>query len=161
MRELNSVGADRSIMTRRLEPEYSPNEQFLDPAAIADIRANCALPRGAADVAVETNNRHGVVIIAVSGAVDVLTVPAFSVALESLLTQPQRCVVLDLTGIDFFGSAAIRELINFSQGASKQGFNWAVVGSHAVLRPLQLLGTFGGLPVCGSVHRAVALISAE
>lgn len=148
-------------MTRRLEPEYSPCEQILDPAAVADIRASCALPRGATDVAVESVNRHGVVILSVSGAVDVLTVPAFSVALERLLAQPQRCVVLDLTGIEFFGSVAIRELINFGQGASKQGFTWAVVGSHAVLRPLQRLGTFGGLPVCGSVHSAVALISAK
>ncbi|WP_024796709.1 STAS domain-containing protein [Tomitella biformata] len=128
---------------------------------MSDIRAHCALPRGATDVAVEIINRDGVAIASLSGAVDVLTVPAFSLALKHLLAQPQPCIVLDLTGIDFFGAVALRELINFGQIVSKPGVSWAVVGSRAVLRPLQLLGALGGLPVCGSVHSAIAHVSAK
>lgn len=133
--------------------EIFKREPLIESGTFKDIRENCALPRGVTEIAVDISTRDGAVIASVSGEVDALTTPTFSRALAVLLRKPQQPAVLDLAAAQFFGATALRELIEFSHTLAARGVGWALVGSQAVLRPLDVLGV--DMPVCGSVQSAV------
>lgn len=105
-------------------------------------------------------DRPDVIVVAVSGAVDVLTAPrlrsALAVALESLDDRP---VVVDLRDVRFLGSPGLRALAESTEQASaKPGFQplrVVVDRNRPVLRPIELTGYDAILALYHDVDEAV------
>ncbi len=97
--------------------------------------------------------REGVIVLSVSGPLDMVTIPRFAELLNTRLQSTAHVVVLDLTGVSFLSSDAIATLAKAdlrARGLSKR-FS-LVTGVRAVDRPLEALGlsnrfTYGSRPV--------------
>jgi anti-anti-sigma factor len=69
----------------------------------------------------------------------------------------QRCaahsewVILDLTGLEFFGTAGFSALHTINVRCAGAGVQWTVVPNHVVSRLLQLCDPDHALPICDSV----------
>jgi anti-sigma B factor antagonist len=81
-----------------------------------------------------------IVVVAASGEVDMLTAPALRYTVErALLDQPPPAVlVVDLTGITFFGSSGLAAMLHIASTATIP--LRIVANTQIVLRPLQLVG---------------------
>lgn len=105
-------------------------------------------------------DRPDVILLAVSGAVDVLTAPrlrsALAVALERLDDRP---VVVDLSEVRFLGSPGLRVLAESAEQAStRPGFQplrVVVDRNRPVLRPIELTGYDAILALYHDVDEAV------
>jgi anti-anti-sigma factor len=69
----------------------------------------------------------------------------------------QRCaahsewVILDLTGLQFFGTAGFSALHTINVRCAGAGVQWTVVPNHVVSRLLRLCDPDHALPICDSV----------
>ncbi len=89
--------------------------------------------------------RPDAVVVAVSGAVDILTAPRLRSALAVALERPDgRPVIVDLASVRFFGSPGLRVLAESAeQAADRPGFQplrVVVDRNRPVLRPIELTG---------------------
>jgi anti-sigma B factor antagonist len=110
-------------------------------------------PRMSAPLTVRTWERAGVVIVSVTGELDMSTVDQVAVALQDAVTRGVP-VVLDMTGLRFFSSAGLRLLVRLHETAS---VDVRLAGDQrVVLRPLELTGLLDLFPVHASVADAVA-----
>jgi anti-sigma B factor antagonist len=110
-------------------------------------------PRMSAPLTVRTWERAGVVIVSVTGELDMSTVDQVAVALQDAVTRGVP-VVLDMTGLRFFSSAGLRLLVRLHETAS---VDVRIAGDQrVVLRPLELTGLLDLFPVHASVADAVA-----
>jgi anti-anti-sigma factor len=66
-----------------------------------------------------------------------------------------RELVLDLTGVAFFGTAAFSALHTMGARAGAEGIDWTLVPSHAVSRLLRICDADSVLPVEESVASAL------
>lgn len=94
-------------------------------------------------LAVEHEAHDDAVIVRVKGPVDSSTVGELSAHLTTALglasAQPVRPVVIDLLGVDLFGSAALNAVLDCHEGGKAGGTSVRVVADHAqVLRPIQV-----------------------
>lgn len=84
--------------------------------------------------------RPDVTVLRLHGDLDLLTAPLLRETLRSLLVST-GCVLVDLTGIEFLGSAGLAELAGAQNTAAGQGARIVLVASsRAVLRPLEVTG---------------------
>jgi anti-anti-sigma factor len=110
-------------------------------------------PRMSAPLTVRTWERDGVVIVSVTGELDMSTVSQVAVASQDAVTRGVP-VVLDMTGLRFFSSAGLRLLVRLHETAS---VDVRLAGDQrVVLRPLELTGLLDLFPVHASVADAVA-----
>jgi anti-anti-sigma factor len=74
-----------------------------------------------------------------------------------------RCgyLVLDLTGVEFFGTQGFSMLHMFNVRCAKDGVRWAMVPSAAVHRVLQICDPEGGLTAAPTVEEALDLVHGE
>jgi anti-sigma B factor antagonist len=106
-----------------------------------------------APLTVRTRERDGVVIVSVTGELDMATVDQVATALQDAMARG-RPVVLDMTGLRFFSSAGLRLLVRLREGAS---VDVRLAGDQRVVRrPLELTGLLDLFPVHASVAEAVA-----
>lgn len=91
------------------------------------------------DLAVE---RQGdVVVVRVSGEIDMYTTPMLQECLLEQLTTEPGMLVLDLRGVAFLGSSGLAALVTASDTAEQLGVTLRLVSAdHAVLRPLNVTG---------------------
>ncbi|WNV89046.1 STAS domain-containing protein [Umezawaea sp. Da 62-37] len=69
-------------------------------------------------------------------------------------------VVLDLTGVEFFGSTGIAVVLAAAQRADRRGVRFAVVANQrCVLRPLRVTGVTAHVAVHPDVDSALAALS--
>ena len=85
------------------------------------------------------------VVLRVSGELDMLTAPILTEHVQEQLTRDTtggpRTVVFDLTGVSFLGSAGLAVLAHAHTAASDRGDAVQVVATaRAVLRPLEVTG---------------------
>ncbi|GAS99025.1 anti-anti-sigma regulatory factor [Mycolicibacterium canariasense] len=66
-----------------------------------------------------------------------------------------RELVLDLTGVEFFGTAAFSAMRTMGARAAGEGIDWSVVPSHAVSRLLRICDPNSLLPIEESVASAL------
>jgi anti-anti-sigma factor len=81
------------------------------------------------------------VVVTVSGEVDHETVGALHLELDIAwaLAAPRAPVVVDLTGVTFFGSAGLHELLLQHRRAEEHRMQLRVVAAHrTVLRPMEI-----------------------
>jgi anti-anti-sigma factor len=67
-----------------------------------------------------------------------------------------RGLILDLSGLDFFGTEGFSALHTVSACCAHAGTSWAVVRGGAVSRLLRICGLHAGLPAADTVEAALA-----
>ena len=92
-------------------------------------------------------------IITASGEIDAVNASAF---IDYALSDADRMtdVVIDLTGVKFFGSAGFAALHTLNVRCAAAGIGWKLVPSKAVSRLLRICDPESSLPVRRSVDTA-------
>jgi anti-anti-sigma factor len=67
-------------------------------------------------------------------------------------------LLLDLTGVEFFGSAGYSALLAFNLRCAAEGIDWVMVPSKAVSRLLQICDQDSMLPVQPTMEAALAVL---
>ena len=67
-------------------------------------------------------------------------------------------LVIDLSGVDFFGTAGFSALHTLNVRAASEGVEWALVPSTSVTRLLRLCDPDAALPICADVNAAVSAV---
>lgn len=70
-------------------------------------------------------------------------------------------LVLDLSGVDFFGTAGFSALHTLNVRAAGDDIEWALVPSDSVTRLLRLCDPDSALPICPSAEAALASLQGE
>lgn len=97
-----------------------------------------------------------VVVLHVSGEIDLLTANVLGDRLREHLTPASRVVTLDLRGVTFLGSAGLAEIVSASRKAEEgAGRMLLVADNRAVLRPLEVTGLLPMLTVFDTVEAAL------
>ncbi|MET0700139.1 MAG: STAS domain-containing protein [Mycobacterium sp.] len=99
-------------------------------------------------------------VITADGAIDAANAGELG---DYALRVSARCgyLVLDLTGVDFFGTQGFSMLHMFNVRCAKAGVRWAMVPSAAVHRVLRICDPEGGLNAAHTVESALELVHAE
>lgn len=79
------------------------------------------------------------------------------------LSRVGRCrrMILDLSGLDFFGTAGLAALQTVYETCADMGVDWAMVPSAVVSRLLQICDPEGVLPTVGTDDAALARLRGE
>jgi anti-anti-sigma factor len=88
------------------------------PEAPATLRA---MTHGAHDVAIDTDVQGEVLAVTVRGELDMSTTPQLSDALSAAADQPVREITLDLAGVTFIDSSALRVIVLTGRSLADQG----------------------------------------
>ncbi len=107
----------------------------------ADESHESSLPAGA--ISVHTDERSGAVLVAVAGEVDIVTAPRLRAAVDDALARlAGRTLVLDLSGVTFFGSQGLHILAATATRVREAGgaAGLRVVATRVALRPIQITG---------------------
>ena len=70
-------------------------------------------------------------------------------------------LVLDLTGIEFFGTAGFSALHTLNVRCAAEKIEWAMAPSAAVSRLLRICDPDSALPMCETVETALAAVQGE
>jgi anti-anti-sigma factor len=70
-------------------------------------------------------------------------------------------LVLDLTGVDFFGTAGFSALHSVNVRCAGEKIEWALAPSSAVTRLLRICDPDSALPICNSVDTALSAVQGE
>jgi anti-anti-sigma factor len=115
---------------------------------------------GSSDFRVETTQDGGAATVSVFGAVDMLTAPELAAAVSRAQAGVPRGVVIDLTGVDFLGSAGLSVLVDASRTASENGSGMVIVAdNHPVLHALQVTGLDAVLRVVSDRAQAIEALA--
>jgi anti-sigma B factor antagonist len=108
---------------------------------------------------VQHQRRGPAVLVRFTGEVDMLSADVMRDALTTALTDaaPPHPVVVDLTGIGFFGSVGLARLIEAHQHAIGKHVRLRIVAtSRTVLRPLEITGLTGTFDIRQDITTALA-----
>ncbi len=100
----------------------------------------------------------GTAVVRVSGDVDLAGAPLLRHCLDDA-PDDVRGVVLDLSGVVFFGAAGLSALAHVSATAARRGVRRALVCPSVVLRPMRMTGLDAGMPVCADLAEALVVIT--
>ena len=70
-------------------------------------------------------------------------------------------LVLDLTGVEFFGTAGFSALHSVNVRCACEKIEWALAPSSAVTRLLRICDPDSALPICTSVDTALSAVQGE
>ncbi len=92
-------------------------------------------------ITLSTSTEDGVVTVKVVGEVDTFTAPVLRSTLDSQLEQSPRELVIDLSGVQFLGSAGLAVLVETQKSARSREVDLRLVATtRAVTRPLEVTG---------------------
>ncbi|WP_246127966.1 STAS domain-containing protein [Amycolatopsis rhizosphaerae] len=103
-------------------------------------------PNGQA-VHVTTETQGAAVVLVVSGDIDMVTAPEFEKALLAALRDRPEVLVVDLSAVEFLGSAGLTALVTARQEAGSDTTLRVVAESSTTARPLQLTGLDQEIPL--------------
>lgn len=99
----------------------------------------------------------GAVVVRVDGDIDTLTSPLLSSYLADRFETNPTVLVLDLTRVQFLGSAGLAALIVAREEAGRRDVKLRLVSaSHAVLRPLAATGLSSEFDIYDDTESALA-----
>lgn len=109
-------------------------------------------------VTTDAAGADGTVVLAVSGEIDLLTSDEFNRHVTSALNSATtKRLVLDLSGVQFLGSAALSVLSSAANDARANGIDVRLVAAdRTILRPLEIAGLHESLPVYDCLETALA-----
>lgn len=97
-----------------------------------------------------------IAVVRLTGDLDMLTSPVLRDHLQPLLGPADRAVLIDLSGVDFLGSAGLAELAAANDTATRNGVRLALVATNrAVRRPLEITGLHTVFTMFDSVEAAL------
>ena len=101
--------------------------------------------------------RSSVAVISAHGHIDASNADTLT---EYTLGHLMGCrgLILDLRGLDFFGTEGFSALHRVSVCCARAGTGWAVVPGEAVSRVLRIVDPQGLLPAASRVEAAVAIV---
>lgn len=92
-------------------------------------------------ITLSTSDEDGVVTVTVVGEVDTFTAPVLRSTLDSQLEQSPRELVIDLSGVQFLGSAGLAVLVETQKSARAKEVGLRLIATtRAVTRPLEVTG---------------------
>jgi anti-sigma B factor antagonist len=116
---------------------------------MTDAEASSAADQG---FRVATVVADGTTTVAATGPVDMLTAPPLAAAVEAAQRTAQRGVIVDLTGVDFLGSAGLSVLVEAARRAMDAGSGLVIVaGNHPVLHAIEVTGLDAVLTVVSTL----------
>ncbi len=113
------------------------------------------------DGATITSTQHGDhVIVSVTGELDVFNAARIVELIEAAVPTQAHGAVLDLSGVGFLDSTAIRKLFALTSrlGERRQLVRVVTPGGSTVLRTLQLVEFARAAPMHGSLEEALAAL---
>ena len=87
------------------------------------------------------------VVVSVSGELDLANAPAVDAALRGAEAAGAGDIVLDLTDLDFLGSAGLRVILQADERARARGSSLTILPSDAVRRLTDLTGLTSSLAI--------------
>jgi anti-anti-sigma factor len=93
-------------------------------------------------------------VLSVAGAIDMVTAAQLQVHVETVLSRRPTALVIDLSLVEFLGSAGIGVLVQVRNNAVDMPFA-VVAHGPATSRPLQLLGIDKVFPIYPCVADAI------
>jgi anti-anti-sigma factor len=118
-------------------------------------RSHCEKP-SLAGFGVATTRVDDVVVVSVSGDLDMVTVPKASEAIELASRAESEAMIVDLTGATFLSATGITMLLDaHRETASHRRFRVVADGS-ATSRPLKLLGIDAVVALYRTLDEALA-----
>jgi len=108
--------------------------------------------------AVNSEKRNGVLVIAVSGELDLSTAPRLEELLGPAVASADSAVAIDLSGCEFIDSTGIAQIVRAWQALGAEdgpGFALCCAGDQ-VRRLLRITGLETSLPIHSSVDDALA-----
>ncbi|MGA9489454.1 MAG: STAS domain-containing protein [Mycobacterium sp.] len=94
------------------------------------------------------------VVLSAAGTIDMVTAPQFQVHVDSVLSRQPSALIVDLSRVEFMGSAGIGVLMNVHNNAGDMAYAVAADGP-ATSRPLHLLGIDELIQIFPSVADAI------
>ncbi|MRH89616.1 anti-sigma factor antagonist [Nocardia sp. SYP-A9097] len=108
----------------------------------------------ARELVVRTRSAESAVILSAAGEVDIVSAPTLSAAVGAALATDSAVLVVDLSGVGFFGSAGLSVLVEALESIG--GRRLKVVASPQVRRPIEVTGLDDLLDVYGTLEEALA-----
>ncbi|MDT2010180.1 STAS domain-containing protein [Rhodococcus opacus] len=102
----------------------------------------------------------GILVVRISGDIDVTTLPAFGSHLVEAIDE-RLPFVLDLTDVQFCCAAALSILDVMAARARRLAVPWAVTGNNSVRRPLTAMGMATTIPYCADLEDAFCRVAKE
>ena len=104
--------------------------------------------------------RSSVAVVTSHGGIDASNADALTEYTLGHLTHC-RGLILDLRGLDFFGTEGFSALHRVSVCCARAGIGWAVVPGDAVSRLLRMCDPQALLPAAGTVEAAMAIVQGQ
>jgi anti-sigma B factor antagonist len=105
-------------------------------------------------ITLSTSNEDGVVTVTVVGEVDTFTAPVLRSTLDSQLELQPRELVIDLSGVQFLGSAGLAVLVETQKASRSREVALRLIAStRAVTRPLEVTGLIDLFTIADSSAR--------
>jgi anti-sigma B factor antagonist len=91
-------------------------------------------------ITTSVERRDDITLLTVGEVVDLATAPVLEEAIDGVLSQEPKALIVDLSAVTFLASVGLRLLVRTHEKVSKSG-EFAVVASGPVTsRPIQLTG---------------------
>ena len=98
----------------------------------------------------------GVVLVRMSGEIDIASTDFAAEAIRAAIVPPTRLVLIDLSAVTFCSSAGLGNLVEARQLATQHGIDLALVGvGRPVDRPLSITGLGGQFRIYASTEDAL------
>jgi anti-anti-sigma factor len=91
-------------------------------------------------ITTSVSHDDSVTVLAVSGDIDLATIPAFEAAIAEALTQRPTALIVDLSAVDFLASAGLQALVATHESVSGAAAFAVVADGPATSRPIELTG---------------------
>lgn len=101
----------------------------------------------------------GLAVVSVSGSVDMLTAPGLAEAIDSALADQPNGLIVDLSKVDFLGSAGISVLMKTRDTIGDSARFCVVADGPTTHRPLTLLGINEMMSLCRTLDDAVSKLT--
>jgi anti-sigma B factor antagonist len=97
------------------------------------------------------------VLVTVVGEVDALTTPRLQRVVAQQFVASTRRLILDLAGVSFLSAAGLTVLVAAARAGVEHGVDVCLLtAARAVLRPMQVTGLDGLMPIHSSKEHALA-----
>ena len=112
-------------------------------------------------ITTSVSHDDGVAVLAVSGEIDLATIPAFEAAIAEALKQRPTALIVDLSAVDFLASAGLQALVATHENVSGEAGFAVVADGPATSRPIELTGLDQILSLHASLDDAKAAVKAS
>ncbi|MCV7302073.1 STAS domain-containing protein [Mycobacterium barrassiae] len=110
-------------------------------------------------ITTSVSHADGVAVLAVSGEIDLATIPAFEAAIADALKQRPTALIVDVSAVDFLASAGLQALVATHESVRGEAGFAVVADGPATSRPIELTGLDQILSLHASVDDAKAAVT--